>query len=292
MDILHQDLADALRHTTGDLAVNQEWVEDDADVINDAVTRDLDHTGVRIDLYFADMGAIREVLLFQRENRGLDQAWFQPFRQLRRIGSSAGDVADGDGLVSFLRRENPVFEFQIVDADLEHMRGNLLSFRDDLVGGGGNGRSAGRRRAGAAGALAEEDRVGVAGHIGDVLWINAEAVAHDLLEGSLVPLALIVRAGKERDRTGAVETDFRALIARAGGALDRIGEAKPAQLAVLKRFRTALRKAMGVRHVQRIVHVLGEFARIVSEGQASLERHRAGRDGILPPQLGWINTEL
>ena len=234
MDILHQDLADALRHAAGDLAIDQERVDDDADVIHHAVAHDLDHAGVLVDLDLADMGAVREVLLFQGEDRGLDQAWFQPFRQFRRIGGGAGDVADGDGLVGFLRREYTVFEFQIVDTDLEHMRGDLLRLCDDLVGGCGHRRSAGRRRARAAGALAKEHCVGVARHIGDFLWINSEPVAYDLLERGLVPLPLIVRAGEQRDRARAVEADFRALIARASGALDRVGEAEPAQLAFLE----------------------------------------------------------
>ena len=41
-----------------------------------------------------------------------------------------------------------------------------------------------------------------------------------------------------------------------------------------------------------IVHVLGEFAGIVGEGEPGLERHRVGRDGVFPPQLRRIDAEL
>ena len=128
MDILHQDLADALRHAAGDLAVDQERVDDGADVVHHAVAHDLDRAGLldrsRPRRHGRRSGSSR---FPGRRPRSAIRLRSMPFRQFRRIGSGARDVADGDGLVGLLRREYAVFEFQVVDTDLEHMRGNLLA---------------------------------------------------------------------------------------------------------------------------------------------------------------------
>ena len=122
--------------------------------------------------------------------------------------------------------------------------------------------------------------------------IDAEPVADDLLERGLVALALVVRAGEQRDRAAAIETDFGALGARRRGPLDGVGHADAAQLAALARFRAALLEALDVGQLQRLFHDVGEVAGVVGEGEPGLVRHRVRRDRVLPPQLRRIDAEL
>ena len=62
MDVLHQDLADALRHAADDLSVQQQRIDHGADVVDHAVAHDLDRAGLRIDLELADVAAVGKVL--------------------------------------------------------------------------------------------------------------------------------------------------------------------------------------------------------------------------------------
>ena len=62
VDVLLQDLADALRDAADDLALEQQRIDHGADVVDHAVFHDLDLAGLRIDLDLADVHAVREVL--------------------------------------------------------------------------------------------------------------------------------------------------------------------------------------------------------------------------------------
>ena len=128
-------------------------------------------------------------------------------------------------------------------------------------------RSADGGGARAAGALAEKDLVGVALHVMHLVGIEAEAVAHDLLEDGLVALALGDAAREQRDRAGLVEADLRAFETRRCRALDGVGEADAAQLAALARLRAALLEARDVGELERHVHALLELAAVVGEGE-------------------------
>ena len=66
----------------------------------------------------------------------------------------------------------------------------------------------------------------------------------------------------------------------------------PRSLPRLLRFRPALLEALDVGQLQRLVHVLGELAGVVGEGEPGLVRHRVRRDGVLPPQLRRIDAQL
>src|SRR5262249_60204485 len=118
-----------------------------------------------------------------------------------------------------------------------------------------------------------------------LVGIEAEPIADDLLERSLVALALIDAAGKHRDRAGAVEPDLGAFEAGGRGTLDGVGESEAAQLAVLARARAASLEAFAVRGLQCQIHVLFEFAAVIGEGNAGFERHGAWRNGVSPAPL-------
>ena len=74
LDVLHQDLADALRDAADDLALEQQRVEHGADVVDHAVAHDLDLAGLLVDLELADVAAVGEVLHRRDIGRGRDQA--------------------------------------------------------------------------------------------------------------------------------------------------------------------------------------------------------------------------
>ena len=120
-------------------------------------------------------------------------------------------------------RENALVEFQIALVDLEHMRGNRARLDHDLFGGQVERRAGHGGRARATGAFAIGHQVGVALHVMHVVGIEAEPVAHQLLEYGLVALSLRVGAGEYGQRAGAVEAHLGAFRARGGGALDSVG---------------------------------------------------------------------
>ena len=122
-------------------------------------------------------------------------------------------------------------------------------------------------RARAAGAFAIEHLVGVALHVADLVRVEPEPVADQLLEHGFVALALAVRAGEQGRGAAAVEAHFGAFGAGGGGALDGVGDAEAAQLAALARLLAPLLEAFDVGELQRQIHVLFEFAAVVGERQ-------------------------
>ena len=188
--------------------------------------------------------------------------------------------------------KTPVGKVDVGGIDLEQVGGELLRLGRDPFRRHVDGRSADGGGARAAGALAEKDLVGIALHVMDLVGIEAEAVAHDLLEDGLVALALGDAAREQRDGAGLVEPDLRAFETRRCRPLDGVGEADAAQLAVLARLRAALFEARDVGELERHVHALLELAAVVGERERRLERHGVGRNVISPPQLGGIDPEL
>src|SRR6185437_13091439 len=56
----HQRLADALRHAAMKLAGDDHRIDDGAEVVDAGIAHDPDHAGLRIDLDFGDVTAVRE----------------------------------------------------------------------------------------------------------------------------------------------------------------------------------------------------------------------------------------
>jgi hypothetical protein len=53
-------LADALHDAAMRLAVNEERVDDNAEIVDEGVAHDLDDAGIGIDLHFADVATVWE----------------------------------------------------------------------------------------------------------------------------------------------------------------------------------------------------------------------------------------
>src|SRR6516162_9802368 len=234
LDVLHQDLADALGDAADDLSLQQQRIDDRADVVHDAVADDLDLAGVLVDLELADVAAVGEVLHRRGIGRGRDQTHVHALGKPRRLHRLLRDVLDGQRAIGLGAGEHAVGKVDIGGVEVEEMGGDRFGLGGDPLGGGVDCRSTDGRRARAAGALADEHLIGVALDVVDLVRVEPEPVARDLLEDRLVALALGDAAGEQRDRAGFVEPDLGALEALRGRALDGVGEADAAQLAALR----------------------------------------------------------
>ena len=251
-DILHQDLSDALRHAAHDLSFQQQRIDHGADVIDHAVADDLDFAGFLIDLQLADMAAIGEVLHRRGVGRGRDEA-----RHRYPLGRLVGSIASFatslmvERAVGLGAGEHAVGKIDLVGIELEEMRGNVLRLAGDPFGRDIDRRAADGGGARAAGAFADKDLIGIALDIVHLLRVEAEAVAHDLLEDRFVPLALGHAA---RPISVAVPDLSKRISAPSkpprGRALDGVGKADAAQLAALARLRAPLLEAARSRQDQ------------------------------------------
>ena len=155
------------------------------------------------------MAAGREREIGRIVERGLLEARLEllPGEFVGRIGVER-DVAPRDRLVGSRDRELAVLEYDVALRRLEHMRGDFLGLRLDLVECLDDRRHADRARARAVGAHAELHLVGVAMHHADILDRDAQPLGNDLREGGLVALPVLVTAGEELDRAGRVDADL------------------------------------------------------------------------------------
>ena len=149
------------------------------------------------------------------------------------------DLADRQRPVRARRGKEAILELDLVRLGAEQMRGDRLGLGHDLLGREIDRRPAERRRARAAGALADRNLVGVALDVMHLVGIDAEPVAQQLLVDRLVPLALGDRARQQGHGAAAVEAHLGRLEAAGGGALDRVGDAEAAQSAARPRFGAA-----------------------------------------------------
>src|SRR5262249_29764908 len=154
-------------------------------------------------------------------------------RQLGWVDGFPGYVFDGEGAIGLRAGEYAVGKLNVGGVESEQMRGDRLSLGRDPLRRDVDGRTSERGGARAAGALADEGLRGVTLDVMHLRRIEAEPVAHDLLEDGFVALALRHAARQERRRAGLVETDLGRFESIRRRALDGIGDADAAQLALL-----------------------------------------------------------
>ncbi len=157
----------------------------------------------RIDLDLADVTAGREGEVGGIVERALLQARLQLLagELVRDIGVER-DLAPGRRLVGAGDGELAVLEHDVAFGRLQHVGRDLLGLGLDLVERLHDRGHADRARARAVGAHAELHLVGVAVHDADVVDRDAEPFGHELREGGLVALAVLVTAGEDFDRAG------------------------------------------------------------------------------------------
>src|SRR5271163_618308 len=113
------------------------------------------------------------------------------------------------------------------------MRGDLPSLLDDLFAGADDGRIARHQRFRAAGAAAGDQLVAVALQQADALERHAELLVQYLGEWCPVALAVIERAGDDRDIAVGLEADAAHLIGWRRSHFEIVADATAAQQAAL-----------------------------------------------------------
>ena len=78
-----------------------------------------------------------------------------------------------------------------------------------------------------------------------------------------MPLPVIHGPGKDSDRAGRIESDFRMLECTTGRRLTNVSEANSQDLSTLAGFLATHRRAVVIRNTPAIVHVFKEIATIV-----------------------------
>ncbi len=112
------------------LAAQQERVDDGAEIVDDEVAHDLDLTGLRVDLDFADMATVRECRRRRREMAAFGKPGFEPGRQLGGVEGGASDGVDRDAAVRARDGKGPILEGDIGLRRLQHMRRGRPSFSE------------------------------------------------------------------------------------------------------------------------------------------------------------------
>ena len=102
---------------------------------------------------------------------------------------------------------------------------------------------------------------------------------------SCVPIATVsVPVGSKRSSACSIRPEFEASTV--------FEMPMPRSLPRLRRLASPRIEARIVRHGQAVVEVLGEVAAVVGVDQRGLVRHRVGRNGVAPAQLGRVDAEL
>ena len=147
----------------------------------------------------------------------------------------------------------------------EHVAGDLLAFLDDLGGGFDDRGAAVHQRLRAAAAAADGEPIAVALHERDLLERDAELLAQHLRERRGVAHAEIERAGGQRHRAVAIESDVGQFLRRRRGDFQKVADTEPAQLAALAALALAPGKALAVGEVERLLGQRGEIAAVIGD---------------------------
>ena len=238
------------------------------------------------------MAAVGIVGQTGRRGTGLIQTGLDLRRQFTGHEGGAGHVLDAHGLVGAGDAEHPGLKRNVLRGRLLHMGDDVFAFVDDLPGGDVDRRAAQCGRARGESAGAGDHGIGVAVDEADVVGIQAEPVAEDLLEGGLMTLAVVAGPHQQGCPAGSVKADFRSFQQLVGGLFDGVGNTDAAQFAAGFRLRPAGGEAVIVGQGQTVFQVFGEIAAVVGKGEPRLERHGLGRDGVEAADFGAVDAEL
>jgi len=137
----------ALRDAARDLSLQQQRIDDGADVVHDAVAHDLHFAGLLIDLELADVAAVGEILHRRKIGRGRDQPDIHVFRQPSSAPSPPSLHPDGERPVGLGTGETRRRQSDITRIDVEEMRRDRLARGCDPLDRRGDRRSADGGRA-------------------------------------------------------------------------------------------------------------------------------------------------
>ena len=299
--LLEQHLADRVGDAALHLALDDQRVDQRAAVVDRGVLGDLHLAGVAVHVDGDDVRAEGEGEVLRLEEARRFEPRLEAGRQVLRDVGRAGQFRPGDLAVGHARRaEQTALEGHVIAGGLEEVCRQRLRLGDDLVDAHDDRRSADRRAAAAVSVAAIVGDVGVAVQDDDVLDRHAEAVADELRERRLLPLAVRRHAGDHGD----LRRDLHAHAAPFPAAgrhrrrrphradLDVGRDADARQLARGPRRRAIRDQLIPVHQLFR----LGERALVVAAvvGQAARRGERELRRlrKVLEPQLDAIDAEL
>src|SRR5215472_4549925 len=184
-----------------DLAMDDQWVDGAADIVDRRIADDLDDAGIGIDIDLADMAAIREA----REIDGLVAfGGKRPAQLLRQVVAAQRrrcGLEYADRPVGALDAKTAVGEFEIGRSCLQHVAGDLRAFGDDVAGCVEHDDARKAQCAAGMRAAADCDTVGVAGDEPHAVNWNPQPLADQLCKAGLVPLAVGYGADDDLDDT-------------------------------------------------------------------------------------------
>ena len=290
--VLAQCLANALHDPAMRLAVDQQRIDYRAEIVDERITDDLDHTGLGVDLDFRDMAAVRE-----RGGRPVgNELHIEALRQFRRQLQAGADLFgqfhDADRAIGAGDHKPAGAEFDVRDRRLQHMCGDLLAGLDDLVAGGDDRGAARHHRFRAAGAAAGDQLVAVALQQADLIERDAQTRAEHLRKRRCVALPVIQCAGDDRDGAVRLEADAAHFAARRSGQFEVVADAPPTQSAARPAFRLARGKPVPIGERQGLVQQVGKVAAVVGRAVRGVIGHRLGRDMVAPAQFDPVDPHF
>src|SRR4051794_24699936 len=123
MAVLPQRLADALGDPTVGLAVQNEWIDGSADIVDRSIAHELDMAGIGIDLDLGDVRSVRESGFLEQVVGRCRKLSGELRRQVRAIGSGSGDLCEAEGRVGPAPTYDAALKLHLALGRLEHHRG-------------------------------------------------------------------------------------------------------------------------------------------------------------------------
>ena len=204
-----QRLGDALGDPALQLAIDDHRVDDDAAVVDGDVLQQVNAARLGIDLHQTDVGA----------ERPHEVRWVEVGDRLEAVVDARGQAAAEGGKRHLAHRlaaarvafgvEAALVEDDVVGRYLEHVRGDLRRFGDDLIGRRPHGHAAHRQTAAPIRTVAERWALGgVAVAHFDRVVRQPKGVRRDLGKGRIVALAVGMRADEHLGRPRRVNADM------------------------------------------------------------------------------------
>src|SRR5947209_18865920 len=212
-----------------DLTLDEQRVDDGADIVDHDIAEYLCLAGFRIDLDLADMTAVGEACLMRGNDCGGGEPIFRLIGNARGNMASARHLFDANRAVGSGDAKGAGVKLDIPLTGLETLRGNLAGARENLLRRADESCTADHQRARAECAASMRDQVRVAGSDANVVRMQSQKADGDLPESSLMPLAMIVCAKQNGQIAVRIEAQIRSFFVRvserATGDLDRIDDA-------------------------------------------------------------------
>src|SRR4029077_18266962 len=295
-----------LRDAAVQLPRNDHGIDHSAEVVHRNIGYEMDRAAIWIDLDLGNVGAagigeiyrIVECLGFHARLKHVD-------RKIHQAISRTDHVAERFRPVGSLHGERSIFEYDVTLTRLEHMRGDLGSLRDDLVGGLGQRGTTYGQRSRAIGAQSELHPVGVAEYDLNLVGGNGQFFRHDLRKSRLVALAVVVRPDQHGDIAGDVDPHRGAFEDARTGA-ERLDDARRRQAACLHvggktdapefaarlRFFLAPGKTAPVGDLQRLFEAGFRVATVVFDDHRRLIGILRRINHVLAPDLNPVDLHL